>query len=122
MKAKSVVGGILAAGAMVVLGQVGASANVVWCMFDPPATVTTPAGTSVNVNTTVYLPAGSSTLKNQVATSAVASADAAGGTRITVYVHVPATAHVVATVKQFKVSTQADGGPNLTLYLDIPIS
>lgn len=122
MKARSVVAALAAAGAMVLLGAVGASANLVWCMSDPPTQVVTPGGQNVTVNSNVYLPAAFAGAKNDVSESAVTSPDGKGGTLITLYVHVPAPAHVVATVKSLKVSTSADGGPNLTLYLDIPIS
>lgn len=74
----------------------------------------------MTVNSTVYLPAGSNSLKNDVSESAVTAPDGRGGTLITLYVHVPATAHVVASVRSAHISTSADGGPNLTLYLDIP--
>lgn len=122
MKPRSVVVGLVAAVGLFLLGTVGASANLVWCLSDPPTQVVTPGGHNVTVNSTVYLPAGSASLKNDVAESAVASPDGRGGTLITVYVHVPAPAHVVTTVHDFHVSTSADGGPNLTLFLDIPIS
>lgn len=120
MKARSVVAGLAAAGAMVLLGAVGASANLVWCLSDPPTQVVTPGGQNVTVNSVVYLPAGSNSLKNDVSESAVTAPDGRGGTLITLYVHVPATAHVVASVRSAHISTSADGGPNLTLYLDIP--
>lgn len=121
-QARSVVVGLAAAVGMLVAGPIGASANLVWCLSDPPTQVVTPGGQNVTVNTMVYLPVGSASSKNDVAESAVASPDGRGGTLITVYVHVPAPARVVATVHDFHVSTSAEGGPNLTLYLDIPIS
>lgn len=122
MKAKSVVAGLVAAGAMVLLGSVGASANVVWCMFDPPAQVVTPGGHNITVSNTVYLPADAASLKNNVSSSAVATADGTGGTLITETVVLPEQGRVVASVQKYKVSSEAVGGPVLTLYLHIPIS
>src|SRR5579872_4214572 len=72
MHRKTVVLGSAAAAAMLALSQVGASANMVWCISDPPLQVVTPAGHNVLINNMVYLPPYAMHLKSQVADGAVA--------------------------------------------------
>lgn len=122
MKARSVVAGLAAAGAMVLAGPVGASANISWCISDPPTGVVSPGGQNLSVSTTVYLPPDSQHLKSQIQDSAVTSPDAGGGTLITVYVTVPVQSHIVASVNRYGVSAAADGTGQVTLYLHVPVS
>jgi hypothetical protein len=127
MKARSVVVGALAAGVMVVGGAGSASANIAWCMADPPVQVQTPAGANMTVNLTVSVnPREARFIKNVVSTS-VTQPDGAGGTLITVRVAVPATitvAHVTASVSRYTISDSATvlGGSSTTLHLDVPAS
>lgn len=122
MKARSVVAAVLAAGAMLVAGQVVASANVAWCIWDPPIQVVSPGGQQLMVNNQVYLPRSAVYLKSAVVDGAVAQADLSGGTLITVHVHVPITSHVVSTEYRYRVSAQNDGSGVVTLYLHVPIN
>lgn len=122
MKARSVVAGVAAAGAMILAGPAGASANVSWCISDPPTGVVTPGGQNLTVSTQVFLPPGSQHLKNEIQDSAVATPDALGGTLITVHVTVPAQSHIVASVNRYGVSASADGTGQVTLYLHVPVS
>lgn len=122
MKARSVVVGFAAAAAMLVAGQIGASANVSWCMIDPRTAVVSPGGQNLTVDTQVFMPLDSQHLKSQVQDTAVASPDIDGGTLITVHVSVPVESHVVSTVKSYGVSAQADGSGVVTLYLHVPVS
>ena len=125
MKARSVVAGVLAAGAMVIGGSVVASANVIWCLADPPVQVQTPTGTNLTVNVTVAVPQYQAKYINDVHVTSLTAPDGAGGTMITIDVTVPATistANVTVTVKKFKVtdSTTVPGGGTTTLHLDVP--
>jgi hypothetical protein len=125
MKARRVVGGVAVAGAMLVASALSASANIAWCIDDPPVQVQTPAGTNLTVNTSVSVPSDQARYLKTVAVDAVTAGDGAGGSVITVYVTVPATiqsANVTATVKKYKVSgsTTIAGGSSATLVLDVP--
>jgi hypothetical protein len=122
MRARNVVVGGLAAGAMLVAASLGASANVIFCMSDPPVQVVTPGGHNLTVNNQVYLPAAAVRLKNNVTDDAGARPDGHGGTLITVHVYVPAPAHVVASVNRYQVTAASSGAGIVTLYLDVPIS
>jgi hypothetical protein len=122
MKAKSLVLGGVVAAAMLAATSVGASANVAFCMSDPPIQVVTPGGHTVTVNNQVYLPAGSMLLKNNVTDDASAQPDGHGGTLITVHVYVPAAARVVASVYRYGVTAASSGFSVVTLHLDVPVS
>ncbi len=125
MKARSVVAGVLATGAMVIGGAVVASANMTWCMEDPPVQVQTPTGTNLTVNVTVAVPQHQVKYISDVQVQTLTAPDGAGGTLITVDVAVPATistANVAVTVKKYKVTDSAtvSGGGATTLQLDVP--
>jgi len=125
MKARSVVAGVMAAGAMVVGGAVAASANLIWCMEDPPVQVQTATGTNLTVNVTVAVPQYQAKYINNVLVTTLTAPDGAGGTLITVVVTVPATistANVTVTVKKYRVTDSATvpGGVTTTLHLDVP--
>ena len=122
MKARSWVAGALLGGAMVCAGGGGASANMAWCVSDPPIQVVTPGGHQLLVNNQVYLPPYAMHLKGQVTDDAKAEPDGRGGTLITVYVHVPAHSHVVSSDNRYRVTTARDGSELITLYLDVPIN
>jgi len=122
MKARSVVGGVLVAGAMLLAAQVSASANVAWCISDPPIQVVTPGGHNLTVNNQVYLPQYAKHLKNRIYDTAFATRDSSGGTLVTVYVFVPERAHVVSSANRWRVSDTRDGTTVVTLYLHVPIT
>lgn len=121
-QARSVVVGLAAAVGMLLAGSIGASANISWCISDPPVGVVSPGGQNLTVSTQVFLPPGSQHLKSQIQDQAVTSPDVNGGTLITVYVTVPVQSHVVSSVNRFGVSAQADGSGVVTLYLHVPVS
>ena len=122
MKARNFVAGGLLAGAIVLATSSGVAANFAFCADDPPIQTSTPGGTNVTINTTVYLPAGSQQLKNDVYQTSTAQPDGQGGTLFTINVYVPAQAHVVATIRKYRVSTSADGNGVVVLNLDVPVS
>jgi len=125
MKFRSVLLGGLLAGTLFVAGSGAASANMVWCISDPPIQLVTPGGHYIVVNNMVYLPPQALHLKNQITDEATATSDGAGGTLITVHVHLPATAgrgHVVSSENRFRVSAERDGNTTITLYLDVPLT
>ncbi len=125
MKARTLMTGILASGALVIGGAGSAAANIAWCTSDPPVHVDTVSGAKVTVNTSVTVAKSETTYLNDVTSYAVATANGAGGTNITVNVYLPAgisTATVVGEVKRYHVSTTAagPGGRVVTLYLTVP--
>jgi hypothetical protein len=122
LKARSVVAGVLVAGAMLLASQVSASANVAWCVSDPPIQVVTPGGHYLTVNNQVYLPPYAMHLKNKIHDTAFATRDSGGGTLITVHVFVPEHAHVVSSEYRWQVSDTGDGSSVVTLYLRVPIT
>lgn len=122
MKARSVVVAALLGGALLAAGGGTASANMSWCVDDPPIQVVTPGGHNLTVNNMVYLPPYALHLKNTISSDANAAPDGKGGTLVTVHVHVPTKAHVVSTEYRYQVSSQKDGYTLITLYLDVPIS
>jgi hypothetical protein len=128
MRARVVVVGALAAGLLVAGGQGAASANVMWCLSDPPIQVVTPGGHNLSVNNMVYLSPVDRHIASQITAAAVATPDGKGGTLITVHVYVPQGAHgasVVSNNFRYRV-TDTDGtgggGTILTLKLDVPTS
>ncbi len=126
MKARSVVAGVLVAGAMVVGGAGSASANLVWCASDPPVQVQTPDGANLTVNVSVTVPQHQAKYIGDVATRWVATPNESGGTLIRLDVSVPRTisvAKIVASVSRYKVGTATAtvaGGEAVTLYLVVP--
>ncbi len=125
MKARTLMTGILASGALVIGGAGSAAANIAWCTSDPPVHVDTVSGAKVTVNTSVTVAKSETIYLNDVTSDAVATANGAGGTNITVNVYLPAgisTATVVGEVKRYHVSTTAagQGGTVVTLYLTVP--
>lgn len=113
---------LAAVGGMLLSGAGTASANVAWCIADPPVQVVTPGGTNLTVNNLVWLPPSALHLKNQTWDQATAAPDGTGGTRVTVTVHLPAGvgAHVESSEYRYRVSTQGNGWNAVTLYLDVP--
>jgi hypothetical protein len=128
MSKRVVVLGALAAGLLAVGGQGAASANVMWCLSDPPIQVETPAGHSLSVNNMVYMSPIDRHIARQVTDSATTAPDGRGGTLITVHVHIPQGAHgasVVSANYRYAVKDSggtADGGITLTMILDVPTS
>jgi hypothetical protein len=125
MKARSVVVGVAAAGAMVFGSAMGASANISWCLEDPPVQVQTASGTNLTVNTAVSVPQFQAKYIGDVVIDAVTQPDGAGGTLITLYVSVPTSisvAKISATVKKYKISdyTTVAGGGSAVLHVDVP--
>jgi hypothetical protein len=128
MSKRVVVLGALGAGLLVLGGQGVASANVAWCMSDPPIQVVTPGGHNLSVNNMIYLSPVDRHIANLITADAATASDGKGGTLITVHVHVPAGAHgagVVSANYRYQV-TDSDGTPfggtTLTLQLDVPAS
>lgn len=126
MKKRFVVGA-LASALMLVASQATASANVVWCLSDPPIEVVTPGGHYITVNNMVYLPPVYRHVLRQITDDANAAPDGHGGTLVTVHVRIPSgvsQAQVVSSDNRYKVSSEAggQGGAVVTIYLDVPTS
>ncbi|MEO8744477.1 MAG: hypothetical protein ABI455_04250 [Candidatus Dormiibacterota bacterium] len=127
MKSRVVVVGALIAGLFAVAGPGTASANLMWCVFDPPVQVVTPGGHNLTVNNVLYLSAADRHNAHLVTDDASAAPDGHGGTLVTVHVHVPSAVHGAFTVSsnyRYQVSNSGAGTPGtvITLYLDVPTS
>jgi hypothetical protein len=128
MSRRAIVVGGLAAVLMVLGGAGGASANVMWCVSDPPIAVVTPGGHNLSVNNTIYLSPIDRHIAKQITDDATTAPDGRGGTLITVHVYLPAASHgghVVSNNFRYRVSdsgSAAGGGIVLTLSLDVPTS
>jgi hypothetical protein len=120
--------GALAAGMLVLGGQGAATANVMWCMSDPPIPVVTPGGHNLMVNNMVYLSVTDRHLAKLITDDAVVAPNGRGGTLITVHVYIPAAVHgalVVSSNYRYEVqdvNSTPGGGRVLTLRLDVPTS
>ncbi len=104
-----------------------ASANVMWCLSDPPTSVVSPGGHVLTVNNTIYLPPNQQHLASNFSAYATAVSDGHGGTLVTDYVEVPSgvsSAYVVSSVNRFQVSAHGtgQGGTVVTMYLDVPVT
>jgi phosphatidylserine decarboxylase len=126
MSKRVVVLGALAAGLLLLGGQGAASANVMWCMSDPPIQVVTPGGHNLSVNNMVYLSPLDRHIASQITDGAIAAPDGRGGTLITVHMYIPSSAHganVVSSNYRYDVTDTGgtrNGGVTLTLTLDVP--
>ena len=122
-----VVSGV-AAVLMVLGGSGAASANIMWCVSDPPIAVVTPGGHNLTVNNMIYLSPTDLHLPKLITDDATTAPDGRGGTLITVHVYLPAASHgghVVSNNFRYRVtdsSTAQGGGTLLTLNLDVPTS
>jgi len=128
MSKRVVVVGALTAGLLVLGGQGAASANVMWCLSDPPIQVVTPGGTYLSVNNMIYLSPVDRHIASQISDSASTAPDGKGGTLITVHVYIPSNAdgaNVVSSNFRYQVQDSGGtrhGGVTLTLTLDVPTS
>jgi hypothetical protein len=127
MNVRRVVLGGLVAGMLTVGGAASASANIAWCLSDPPAQVQTATGTTLSVNTSVSVARPEVRFLKAVRNDATTSPDGAGGTLVTVHVYLPTgitSARIVSSVNRYAVSATAigQGGTVVTLYLDVPTS
>ncbi len=128
MRKRAVVVGALTVGLLVLGGQVAASANVMWCLSDPPIQVVTPGGHYLSVNNMIYLSPVDRHIARQITDDATVAPDGKGGTLITVHVHFPSGAHGAAVVSNnyryrvTKTGGTPSGGVVLTLNLDVPTS
>lgn len=128
MSRRVILVGALAAGMLVLGAQGAATANVMWCMSDPPITLVTPGGHNITVNNMIYISVVDRHLASLITDDASVAPDGRGGTLVTVHVHVPAAIHGAAVVSNnFRYRVQdirntPEGGYTLTLTLDVPTS
>ena len=125
MKLTRILPAAMIAAVLSMAGGTAASAHVVFCMYDPPVQVVTPGGHYLTVNNTIYLPPYERHVAAHFAATATATADGHGGTLINVRVNVASgvsSAHVVASVQRFQVSSDGggSGGTVVSLDLDVP--
>ena len=114
-----------AAATLLVLGAGTASANVVWCLSDPPQQVVTPGGNYLVVNTTLYAAPSYRHELSAVTETVDETSDGAGGTLVTVHVSVPqsiGSLTVVAQVQRYQLTARGTGagGTEITMQLDVP--
>jgi len=121
-----VVAGALAAG-LVAAAPSSASANILWCVGDPPVQVLTAGGHYLVVNNYLYVAPAYLHLAKNVTADGYAVPDGALGSLVTVDVHVPpGLSHlfVVSAQQHYRVTTSGDGGGGMeiTLILEVPES
>lgn len=130
MNVRAVILAAAGCGAMLAAAPIAASANLIWCVDDPPIHVVTPGGHALEINNMVYMTRESGERGNDDARRITGSAEAApdghGGTLITVRVYLPdgISAHVVASDYRYQVWSQGygEGDDAVTLVLDVPVS
>jgi len=116
-------GGAVACGLMVA-STAGASANVMWCVGDPPVQMSSPAGTNFTVSTQIYTTGDKQHLSQLVDEIVTSSPDGHGGTLVTVEIQGPSgqPMTVIASVNKFKVSGKASGTGDVVVTLDVPVA
>ncbi|HMJ38562.1 MAG TPA: hypothetical protein VK606_03330 [Verrucomicrobiae bacterium] len=127
MRKRAVVVGALAASLLAAGGPGTASANLMWCVTDPPIQVVTPGGHYLMVNNMIYLSPVDRHKAKLISDDAGTAPNGNGGTRITVHVYIPAVVHgayVVSSNNRYQVTDAAgaNGGRIVTLTLDVPTS
>jgi hypothetical protein len=127
MRLRMVGVGALTAGLLALGGAGAASANVAWCMSDPPVQVVTPGGHALTVNNMVYLSPVDRHLARFITDDATAVPVGPGRTLITVNLYLPAGSHsafTVASNNRYQVSSsgRGAGGSVITVQLTVPIS
>ena len=124
MKLKTVLAGGAVACGLLAASPAAASANVMWCVGDPPVQMSSPSGTNFTVNTQVYTSDAKQHLSQQMTEEVTSSPDGSGGTLVRVEIFVPAGQNVtvVASVNKYKVSSQASGAGDVVVTLDVPVA
>jgi hypothetical protein len=102
----------------------GASANIMWCVGDPPVQMTSTSGTNFTVGTQIFTTGSKQHLSQHVTEVVTSRPDGHGGTLVTVDIKGPAGQQmsVVASVQKFKVSGQASGTGDVSVTLDVPVA
>jgi hypothetical protein len=125
MRLKRILPAAIIAAALSWAGDAPASANVMWCMSDPPLQVSTPGDQTLSVNIAIYMPPNQQHLARGFSDTATVASDGHGGTLVTVDVEVPSgvsSAYIVSSVNRYQVSASGtgQGGTVVTMYLDVP--
>ncbi len=125
MRVRGMAAAAAVAGVMLIGGGGAGSANVLWCVSDPPSEVESPSGTNLTVNNYYYASDTDAHLLQLVTDEVSTSPDGAGGTLVTVEVEVPhaiSVLYVVSTVQRYQVSATGSGkgGTDIVLTLDVP--
>jgi len=124
MRFKTVLAGVTVACGLTLASTGGASANIMWCVGDPPAQVSSASGTQFNVNTQIFSSVAHQHL-SQYPETVTTAPDGSGGTLVTVDVQGPAQYFtVVASVHKGKgtISAQSSGSGEVLVVLDVPIA
>ncbi len=124
MKLKTVLAGGAAACGLLAASPAGASANIMWCVGDPPEQMSSPSGTNFTVNTQVYTTNSRQHLSQQITEEVTSAPDGSGGTLVTVTVFGPRGQNlsVIASVYKYGVSAQASGSGDVVVTLDVPVA
>jgi hypothetical protein len=127
MRKRAVLVGALAAGLLALGGSGTASANLVWCVTDPPIQVVTPGGHNLMVNNMLYLSPADRHKAKLFSEDAGTAPNGRGGTLVTVHVYIPAAVHgayIISSNYRYQVhdAAGANGGRVVTLTLDVPTS
>jgi hypothetical protein len=118
------IGGAMA-GVLMAAAPASASANIMWCVGDPPSQIVSATGTRFVVNTSVYASSSHLHLATQYTVATTAAPDGRGGTLVTVEVRSPAGQYltVVSSVQRSNgsVTGRGSGSGDIVVVLDVPI-
>ena len=124
MKVKRLLAGAVVACGMLVASPAVASANIMWCVGDPPVQMKSPSGTNFTVTTQIFTSGDRLRLSQLVEEVVVSTPDGHGGTLVTVEILGPAdqAMMVVASVYKYKVANVAAGVGVVRVTLDVPVA
>lgn len=124
MRLRTVLAGAAVAGGLSIAAPAAASANVMWCVGDPPVQMSSPSGTNFTVSTQIYTSGNKQHLSQQINEDVISAPDGHGGTLVTIDIVGPTGAPmtVVASVNRYKVSGQASGTGEVTVTVDVPVA
>jgi hypothetical protein len=124
MRLKTFLAGAAVAGGLSVAAPAVASANVMWCVGDPPVQVVAPSGKSFTVSTQIFTTGNKQHLSQLIAEAVISRPDGHGGTLVTVDVFGPAGQQITAvvSVNKYKVSAPQSGIGHVSVTVDVPVA
>jgi hypothetical protein len=124
MKLKTLLAGGAIACGLTAASTAVASANIMWCVGDPPVQMSTASGTNFTVGTQIFTSGNKQHLSHQLTELVTSVPDGHGGTLVTVEISGPAGQQmtVEAAVQKYKVTGRASGTGDVIVTLDVPVA